>query len=89
MASKRVSSDSGIMTAWRPSFSRVRGPFSQSADHHRITNSVDRGASSSSTSPPRPAATRGWLAYDPYHDWLPDVDLADLADQPALPANGA
>jgi DNA-binding transcriptional LysR family regulator len=22
--------------------------------------------------------TEGWLAYDPEHDWLPDVDLADL-----------
>jgi hypothetical protein len=37
------SSGSGIMTAWQPSFSLVRGPFSPSADHHRITDSVDRG----------------------------------------------
>jgi hypothetical protein len=45
--------------------------------------------------------SEGWLAYDPDRDWLPDVDLADLAaampaathhnrtlaaDQPARPA---
>ena len=41
---EKVSSGSGIMTAWQPSFSLVRGPFSQSAHHHRITDSVDRGS---------------------------------------------
>src|SRR4029453_9564396 len=44
MASKRVSSGSGIVTAWQPSFSLVRGPFSQLTYHHRITDSVDPGS---------------------------------------------
>jgi DNA-binding transcriptional LysR family regulator len=26
--------------------------------------------------------TEGWLAYDPQHDWLPDVDLAELHRHP-------
>jgi hypothetical protein len=39
-----VSSGSEIMTAWQPSFSLVRGPLSQSAYLHRITDSVDRGS---------------------------------------------
>jgi len=29
--------------------------------------------------------SEGWLAHDPDRDWLPDVDLADLANQPPLP----
>jgi hypothetical protein len=40
---EKGSSGSGIVTAWQPSFSLVRGPFSSSAHHHRITDSVDRG----------------------------------------------
>jgi hypothetical protein len=34
---EKVSSDSGIMTAWQPSFSLVRGPFSQSSRYPRPT----------------------------------------------------
>jgi hypothetical protein len=26
--------------------------------------------------------TEGWLAYDPQHDWLPDVDLVELRRHP-------
>src|SRR5215207_2779827 len=40
---EKVSSGSGIVTAWQPSFSLVRGPFSQSHHYTRPAWSVDRG----------------------------------------------
>jgi hypothetical protein len=39
-----VSSGSGIVTAWQPSFSLVRGPFSQSHHYTRPAWSVDPGS---------------------------------------------
>src|SRR5215213_5567171 len=41
---EKVSSGSGIVTAWQPSFSLVRGPFSQSHHYTRPAWSVDRGS---------------------------------------------
>jgi hypothetical protein len=40
---EKVSSSSRIMAAWQPPLSLVRGPCSQPADHHRASDSVDRG----------------------------------------------
>jgi len=40
---EKVSSSSRIMAAWQPPLSLVRGPCSQQADHHRASDSVDRG----------------------------------------------
>src|SRR5918994_2767687 len=41
---EKVSSESGIMTAWQPSFSLVRGPFSYSRYYRHCPQSVDPGS---------------------------------------------
>jgi hypothetical protein len=60
MASKKASSGAGIMTACQPSFSLVRGPFSQSAHHRRsITDSVERGSVWACSRPARARSRSG------------------------------